>query len=191
MKPALPLISAALFFLSACGQGSSYTLVLPETPRPASLPQQLEYAGETYQLQQWNGKNGEYYRSGEQGYNWQNLLTLSLTTQGEQLADFAQVMKAQLARENTVHEVQAVDQHVEITALYPPQPGNAQFSGYESNLMRYQSLPCGLTGLQYAEQHPASADGQQLFASAKAAQSSFQTYAGNVLAAIRCPDNSQ
>ena len=187
----LPLLAITLLALGGCLRGGSETLHLPAMQPPLGIPQQLDYAGEKYQLQQWNGQNAEYYRSGEQGFAWQKLLTLTLAAQGEDLAQFAAVMEKELTRENTLHDVQQHDNHVQITSLYPPQIGHPHFSGYESNLKRYQRLPCGFSGLQYAEQHPADADGKRLFADLQAAQPAFQQQAAAILVGISCPGDKK
>lgn len=187
MKTLLPL---ALLALALSGCRETTTLVIPAAdtpPRPDSLPEHIDYQGERYTFRQWNGENAEYYRAGEQDYQWQKLVTVMLSDKGGQFDRLASAMQKQLAREHTLHDIALNADALHITALYPPQPGHPHFSGYESNIMRYQPLPCGIVGMQYAEQHPADQNAQALFADAKARQAHFQSEAARILAGIRCP----
>lgn len=187
MKTLLPLALLALLF-SGCRETTTVIIPLSAAPpRPDSIPEHIDYQGERYTFSRWNGENAEYYRAGEQGWQWRKLITVVLSDKGAQLDDFAQIMQMMLARENTLHQVSPGKNALHITALYPPQPGHPHFSGYESNLMRYQPLPCGITGIKYAEQHPADQNAQALFADAKARQAHFQSEAARILAGIRCP----
>lgn len=190
IKHLLPLAALAFFTLSGCRE-NSYSLVLPESVKsgsvkPESIPQQVEYQGESYHLAKWNGQNGEYYRSGEQGYAWQKLITLSRISDGVTLSDFEQAMKHQLVQEKALHEVSLQGDVLSFTMLYAPQADNPNFADYESNVMRYQALPCGIAGMQYAEKHDKNSNPQQLFAQAKQKQQAFQAQAATVLAGINC-----
>lgn len=182
------LFVTTILALSGCNslRGGSDALVLPDKAFPSHIPPHIDYQGERYTLRQWNGQSGEYYRDSEQGYQWQKLITLNLS-EGTSLEDFAQAMQMQLQRENTLHALKRQADSLDIRVLYPPQPQHPHFSGYESNSMRYQSSACGISGLQYAEQHAADGDAQQLFAALQAEQADFQRQAAEILASIPCP----
>lgn len=188
MKTILCLTFALL--LGGCLRGNSSSVQdSPAAQLPAGVPQSLQYNGQTYRLQHWDGESGEYYLRDERDYDWSKLLTLMFVTEGKTFDDFAANMERLLKQENVRYRLDKEDGALQLTMLYPPQPRHPHFAGYESNLMRYQPLPCGFAGLQYGEQHPATADGARLFTAAENAQQDFQPQAAQILATLRCPDS--
>ena len=140
MKTILCLTFALL--LGGCLRGNSSSVQdSPAAQLPAGVPQSLQYNGQTYRLQHWDGESGEYYLRDERDYDWSKLLTLMFVTEGKTFDDFAANMERLLKQENVRYRLNKQDGALQLTMLYPPQPRHPHFAGYESNLMRYQPLP--------------------------------------------------
>ncbi|MBF0804955.1 MULTISPECIES: hypothetical protein [unclassified Neisseria] len=188
MNKSFFLLATALFALSGCLGGRTTTITLPEqTQAPSDIPRQIQYRGETYRLQGRNETQAEYYREGEQGYQWKKLITLHKQTGTVPLGTFAGVMTQQLKHEHARYEIVPKKNALQVTVVYLPKKGHPHFKDHEVNLMHYRQSPCGFTGLQYAERHAAGSDAGKLLAAGKRAQTQFQTYAADLLSRIDCP----
>lgn len=192
MKFKILLVATIALIFSGCAltQGKTYQIQLPHQDQTTNkfdvlnLPQSVQMQGQIFTLVK-TGNAVEYYKSGERGYGWSELISVIYDPAIKDINIYEKALHHTHQVENSLnprfYKIEKLDEKSRLTkVLYMPMTGSAEFDNYEANWSLATTQKCGVVVVIYAKKFDKNHDKKSLLTMLEKEQVDFIKNAPNI-----------